>query len=61
MLAACGACLRIVTSTDDRLELDVALQPAHAYDSGRCHVACCRDHTPGPGGEIECCFCADTP
>lgn len=54
-------CLRVVTSSDDRLELDVALQPAHVYDPGRCHAACCRDHTPAPDGTIECCFCSDAP
>jgi hypothetical protein len=54
-------CLRIVTSGDDRLELDVALQPEHEYDPERCHASCCRDDTRAPDGTIECCFCSDAP
>ncbi len=54
-------CVRLVSSSGDRAELDVALQPAHAYDAARCHAACCRDHTPAPDGTIECCFCSDAP
>jgi hypothetical protein len=54
-------CVRIAGSGDDRVELDVALQPAHVYDSHRCHVACCRDSARAPDGTIECCFCSDRP
>jgi hypothetical protein len=54
-------CLRIGSSSDDRVELDVALQPAHEYDPHRCHNACCRDDKPAPDGTIECCFCSDKP
>jgi len=57
-------CVRIVSITGDRLELDVALQPSHAYDSHRCQMGCCvtrAQQQPAPDGSIECCFCRDDP
>jgi len=57
-------CLRIIEASGDRIELDVALQPAHQYDSHRCKISCCvtsAQQKPAPDGSIECCFCADDP
>ncbi|MBA3457990.1 MAG: hypothetical protein H0T42_33210, partial [Deltaproteobacteria bacterium] len=56
-------CLRIFSATSDRLELDVALQPAHEYDPHRCHMGCCRSEAQSrtPDGTEECCFCSDDP
>jgi hypothetical protein len=57
-------CVRIVKVTGNELELDIAIQPAHAYDDGRCHMGCCTTEAQqklGPGGEQECCFCPDNP
>ncbi len=55
-------CVRLISSTGDRVELEVALQQEHQYDSHRCHVGCC---PPGgstaPDGTEECCFCSDVP
>jgi len=57
-------CVRVVSSTADELELEVALQPAHQYDQGRCHLGCCEPSAQqqlAPDGSIECCFCSDDP
>jgi len=57
-------CVRIAAATKDEVELDVAIQPDHAYDAGRCHMGCCVTEAQqklGPGGEQECCFCDDDP
>lgn len=55
-------CVRIASVGEDRVELDVALQPAHLYDPGRCQMGCCRaDDAPAPDGTVECCFCSDEP
>lgn len=55
-------CVRLVGSTADRIELEVALQASHQYDSHRCEMGCC---PPGgstaPDGTEECCFCSDAP
>jgi len=55
-------CVRIVSSDDDRVVLDIALQRAHAYEPSRCEMGCC---PPGgstaPDGTEECCFCSDEP
>ncbi|MCZ7686779.1 MAG: hypothetical protein M5U28_51750 [Sandaracinaceae bacterium] len=54
--------MRIASVGEDRVELDVALQPAHLYDPGRCQMGCCRaDDPPAPDGTVECCFCSDEP
>jgi len=57
-------CVRVVSSTEDRVELEIALQPAREYDDARCQLACCRtpaQQKPAPDGTIECCFCSDAP
>jgi len=55
-------CVRVVTSTDHRLELEVALQPAHEYDDHRCQFSCCAaPEQRAPDGSVECCFCSDAP
>lgn len=55
-------CVRLVSADDDRAVLDIAIQPAHAYDPSRCEMGCC---PPGgstaPDGTEECCFCSDKP
>ena len=57
-------CLRIIESSETKLVLDVALQPAHKYDDHRCQMSCCvtpEQQKPAPDGSIECCFCSDAP
>ena len=55
-------CVRIVDAAEDRVDLEVALQAEHEYDSWRCQMGCC---APGasrtPDGTDECCFCSDAP
>lgn len=56
-------CVRIVDANATQVVLDVALQPAHAYDPHRCHLGCCASEARSrtPDGNGECCFCADDP
>jgi hypothetical protein len=55
-------CVRIASASADRVELDVAIQPAHEYDSDRCQFGCCPSGAErAPDGTIECCFCPDEP
>ena len=55
-------CVKLVSSTGDRVELDVALKAEHEYDSHRCHVGCCAPgKSTAPDGTEECCFCSDAP
>jgi hypothetical protein len=55
-------CVRIASATEERVELEVAIQPAQEYDPARCHMGCCGPgESQAPDGTVECCFCSDEP
>jgi hypothetical protein len=55
-------CVRLVEVNADRVEIEVALQAAHQYDSHRCEMGCCPEGASiAPDGTEECCFCSDVP
>jgi hypothetical protein len=55
-------CARLVAVSGDRVELEIALQAAHEYDTHRCAMSCCASGASrAPDGTEECCFCSDQP
>ena len=57
-------CIRVVTSSQDRVELQLDVTKRPGEPAMRCEFACCvtpEQRKPAPGGEIECCICPDDP
>lgn len=57
-------CIRIVASSQDRVELELDVTKRPGERAMHCALACCvtpEQRKPAPGGEYECCICPDDP